>query len=116
MKLTNIFKNASPFINNIVTLLVVGFLFVQENQTKIEEIFNHGEVGSVRFQNIFAVIVFVAGILKAFSSNTGTAKTLKTVLLPPLITLLTYLTREPEPPVEKITPITDAPVIENPTQ
>lgn len=111
MKLSNIFKNASPFINNLVTILVVAFLFIQENQTQIESLLNHGQVGSVRFQNVFAVIVFLAGLIKAFSSNTGTAKNLKTVLLPPLITLLTYLTREPDKPAENTTP-----VIENPTQ
>ena len=116
MKISNIFKSASPFVNNLVTLLVVGFLFIQENQTKIEALMNHGNVGSIRFQNIFAIIVFVAGIVKAFSSNTGTARTLKTVLLPPLLALLTYLTRETDTKAEDTTPITDAPLHQNPTQ
>ena len=118
MKLTNIFKSASPFVNNLLSFLVMVFLFIEANQTQIESWFNRGEVSNVGFMNYFTIILFIGGLLKAFTakdSATGPPKRLKTVLLPLLIKLLTYLTREPEKPVENTTPIPDAPLIQNPT-
>lgn len=99
MKLSNIFKEASPFVSNVVTLLVVFFLFVQDNQTQIESILNNGSLGSLRFHNVLAVLIFIGGLVKAFSSPTGQKNRFKDAIIPLLIKLLTFLTREPETPV-----------------
>ena len=97
MKLSNIFKTASPLFANVVMLLISIAFFIDQNQEQISNLLATIGLSISKVNHILATIVLVGGFLKAFTSDQNTdggKSTVRQTILKQLIKLLVYLTKD----------------------